>query len=693
MTIKQLAYRGLPQLAVAVGATTHSPGISGVQIWSTTLSTILVWDGTQWQLPSHGTQQQGTVLAAPASQAGAPTFRTLVPQDIPLLNQNTTGTAGRIQILDTRAVDDQPQNKAFFSIQADFKNNNAVGTPPVNANSSYSHILTVAGWDQDGQGGWPAQVSFGDGLAIRKGTSATTWGPWRTLLHSNNFNTYSPTLTGTGATGTWSINITGNANTATYQTTAAVGTNNTTISTTAFVKNTQDIILSRGNNLVANGNGGLGTLYNWNTVTSVTSDVPTGAKQAFRSIYQGVQGNNSQTEQIPVDPNKKYYSSVAFKQLNAGVQARAYMYIAPVDGAGFNINPQHYMEQPNTRTTLALPLNNGDTTVTLTSAANWWNYTSDHRSSIIFWNWTDSFGKTWPPGTYSRYYWQSGQWAAGGISGNVITLKTPWTGGNFPAGHVVGNGSSGGMYMYPLAPYPVPNTWTTYAGELIGGIHTDITTSAVYSFPIATASVVVGTLTDYAATGGTSQILFANVYFSDVFTPTIDQLATPTSKAQNTVFAAPSNGIGVPQFRTLVAQDIPILNQNTTGSAGQVAWQGVSGKPTTMLGYGITDGVDTSSQQTLTNKTIRLYTQVINTNTTAVASGVYAIVANVILTLPANPTAGDWVTFTNRSGLTTCIIGCNGQNIMQTPGDMTLDILNIPLTLSFIDTTRGWTFI
>ena len=33
----------------------------------------------------------------------------------------------------------------------------------------------------------------------------------RTLLHSNNYNSYSPTLTGTGASGTWSINVTGNA--------------------------------------------------------------------------------------------------------------------------------------------------------------------------------------------------------------------------------------------------------------------------------------------------------------------------------------------------------------------------------------------------------------------------------------------------------------------------------------------------
>ena len=45
-------------------------------------------------------------------------------------------------------------------------------------------------------------------------------GPWRTILHSANFNSYAPTLGGTGATGTWSIAITGNAGTANTWTTA-----------------------------------------------------------------------------------------------------------------------------------------------------------------------------------------------------------------------------------------------------------------------------------------------------------------------------------------------------------------------------------------------------------------------------------------------------------------------------------------
>ena len=40
------------------------------------------------------------------------------------------------------------------------------------------------------------------------------------ILHSGNFNSYSPKLDGTGATGTWGINISGNAATATNATNA-----------------------------------------------------------------------------------------------------------------------------------------------------------------------------------------------------------------------------------------------------------------------------------------------------------------------------------------------------------------------------------------------------------------------------------------------------------------------------------------
>lgn len=66
-----------------------------------------------------------------------------------------------------------------------------------------------------------------------RGRYSGTWSSWVRFLNTSNFNSYAPTLTGTGASGTWGINISGNAATssaATYSTTAATTNDNSTAS-------------------------------------------------------------------------------------------------------------------------------------------------------------------------------------------------------------------------------------------------------------------------------------------------------------------------------------------------------------------------------------------------------------------------------------------------------------------------------
>jgi hypothetical protein len=109
------------------------------------------------------------------------------------------------------------------------------------------------------------------------------------------------------------------------------------------------------------------------------------------------------------------------------------------------------------------------------------------------------------------------------------------------------------------------------------------------------------------------------------------------------------------------------------------------------------DVVGTSDTQTLTNKTltspvITQNIQVISTNTTAVRSRTYVFTATLTLDLPASPTAGDMVMFSNRSGTSTPVIARNGQNIMGLAEDLTVDNENYFATLVFADATRGWIF-
>lgn len=83
---------------------------------------------------------------------------------------------------------------------------------------------------------------------------------------------------------------------------------------------------------------------------------------------------------------------------------------------------------------------------------------------------------------------------------------------------------------------------------------------------------------------------------------------------------------------------------------------------------------------------------VIGTNTTAVASRTYVFTASLTLTLPASPSAGDWVAFSNFSNTTTCVIGRNGSNIMGLAENMDVDNVNYFATLVYADATRGWIF-
>lgn len=74
-------------------------------------------------------------------------------------------------------------------------------------------------------GGPALQVRFGDYSAPTYGNQ---WTAWKTLLQSDNYNSYAPTLTGGGASGTWGINVTGTAGSETLATVTSRGNTTTT---------------------------------------------------------------------------------------------------------------------------------------------------------------------------------------------------------------------------------------------------------------------------------------------------------------------------------------------------------------------------------------------------------------------------------------------------------------------------------
>jgi len=258
---------------------------------------------------------------------------------------------------------------------------------------------------------------------------------------------------------------------------------------------TQNYILARSGNLVTNGNGYLGDLTNFSGMYFTKTDRPVGAPGAFTT--KGVNVSYACDEFISCDPARTYDMTFAAKQIvNPDGIRKTYSFISPYDAEKLSIQPYHYMEIANTRTTLAAPLNVGDTTVTLTSGANW-SQTNVNNKRIIFWNYVDGNGFAWAPGTYSRNVSASDLWADNAIVGNVITLRTAWAGPAYPAGTVVGNGANGANYMYGLQSTVIPNVWTDYGPYRYGGIHTAIANAATYAFPIGTAFIKIGFLLNY----------------------------------------------------------------------------------------------------------------------------------------------------------------------------------------------------
>ena len=135
--------------------------------------------------------------------------------------------AARLQYADgPRDLSDRLPNTFTRTVVFDF-----VGAGTGNGSGNYAGVMTYSPWTgtSASTGDSSYQLSFANTtgvnasgqpkLSIRNGIDST-WNAWYVLLHSGNYNSYSPTLTGTGASGTWGISITGTAGAANSATSA-----------------------------------------------------------------------------------------------------------------------------------------------------------------------------------------------------------------------------------------------------------------------------------------------------------------------------------------------------------------------------------------------------------------------------------------------------------------------------------------
>ena len=119
----------------------------------------------------------------------------------------------------------------------------------------------------------------------------------------------------------------------------------------------------------------------------------------------------------------------------------------------------------------------------------------------------------------------------------------------------------------------------------------------------------------------------------------------------------------------------------------------VNGEQGFVTGIATLAGSENLLNKQLTTPVITENIQVVAVNTNAVASRRYVLIDNVIITLPATPSPGDWIGIQNSSTSVTSILARNGSNIMSLAEDLVINKLNASFTLLYADTARGWVVI
>ena len=183
------------------------------------------------------------------------------------------------------------------------------------------------------------------------------------------------------------------------------------------------------------------------------------------------------------------------------------------------------------------------------------------------------------------------------------------------------------------------------------------------------------------ATNVTGTLPVANGGTGLTATPTNGQLDIGNGSGFTRATLTPGSGITI----TNAAGAITIASTVTPGT-GTVTSVGGTGAVN-----GITlSGTVTSSGNLTLGGTFRKNMVVIGTNTAATANNMYVLTASLTLTLPASPSAGDFVDVSNMSGQVTATIARNGQPIMALAEDLTVDLDGAGFTLVYADATRGW---
>ena len=237
------------------------------------------------------------------------------------------------------------------------------------------------------------------------------------------------------------------------------------------VSKSEQKLSSKGLQLVANGTGITGDNTNFSHLT-YDATKSSGMSSGSFTYAKGKRDTISTDDYVPLTTGRDY--RISFDLMSDGGNATAYGCIFFYDADKHLIESQDCMYIPGSTTKLARDLKKGDTEVYFESLDGW--KVTDTRvfsRSIIFWDYANSFGYTYPPETYSRYHHDDlyADNSAVDKAAKKITLSKPWAFEEHKAGTTVSQNESGATFKYfGIHGTNVPTEWTTYEEVLKGEV-------------------------------------------------------------------------------------------------------------------------------------------------------------------------------------------------------------------------------
>ena len=250
--------------------------------------------------------------------------------------------------------------------------------------------------------------------------------------------------------------------------------------TNEALDNKQNEIISRGEQLVINGNGFMGDNTNFSQLIFDGSQA-NGSPGSFTHLVDGKYEIIYSDKLFPVNPNLKYEFSCDFKSsVDNSMQFYTFLNMYDVDKKDIHANNHMYVK--NTLTKLSKDLKPGDSYVYFLDMPNW---DSDSYHRIMIWNYTNSFGYTYPANTYTRNIYD---YVEIDIPNKRVKLRYNYSGKIVKAGTEVSQNTSGGTFKYNWSG-KLSKNWKKCSGYYDGTDYTGRNDDTKFSPGTAYASV------------------------------------------------------------------------------------------------------------------------------------------------------------------------------------------------------------